>query len=100
MALDYRCGFLNQILELRVLGLTCSFGRQIENRFVSLDLSIDVGLVEILALGGGVESVRLVLSHWHYGIVRWSGRGDVQLLGQRSTLCAKSVMIAHHVSPK
>src|SRR5438105_4227963 len=67
---------------------------------MDLDLGIDVSLVEVLALVGCIQRVGLVLRHRHHRIIRWSGWGDVELLGERGTLNTQLVVIAHHSSRK
>src|SRR3954471_10658729 len=49
--LDNWCCFLNQVLELRVLRLAGRLGGHVEDRLVSIDLGVNVRLVEILAFG-------------------------------------------------
>src|SRR5689334_2128127 len=98
MTLNYRRGFLNQVLELRGLCLCGCFRCQVENGLVRIDFGIDVSLVEILALGCRIERVGLLLRHAWHRIVRRSRRSHVQLLGECCALCAELVMVAHHPS--
>ena len=51
MALNYRCGFLDQILKLGGLRDTRRFGGQIENSFMHVDFGVDVRTIEVLSFG-------------------------------------------------
>src|SRR3954470_7457271 len=98
MTLNYRRSLLNQVLELGGLRLRGCLGGEIEHCLVRTDFSVNVGLVEILALRGAVQRVGLAVSHWLGGIVGWICRRRVQFLGECSALCAELMVVALHAS--
>src|SRR3954470_24013170 len=98
MTLNYRRSLLNQVLELGGLRLRGCFSGEIEHCLVRTDFSVNVGLVEILALRSAVQRVGLARSHWLDRIVGWSRRRHVQFLGECSALRAQLMVIAFHAS--
>jgi len=92
VSLDCRSSLLNEILQLGILGCARSRRGGRENCLVVRHFVVDVGLVEILALGRAIVQRQRLVQLCLAVIVSRRFGSDTEFLGQVLTLLTQRVM--------